>query len=185
MTHVFEPDDLHEIAKLGVGKPNDEAFETIIETLEERYPDHVRPTRRWIFNNAGGAMGALMLLHASLSEYMILFGSPIGTSGHSGRYATEVHDFMISGEMWTYHEGDAEKTIYQPGDAAFLGRSATKGYRLPDGAWMLEYARGPIPTMLPFGLLDVFTSTLDARAAGRTLFDYGRLVTGQLLQLKI
>ena len=92
---------------------------------------------------------------------------------------------MIAGDMWTYHEGDAERTAYKPGDAAYLGRSLTKGYRLPDAAWMLEYARGPIPTMLPFGLLDVLTSTLDARAAGATLFDYGRLVTGQLRKLKI
>jgi C-8 sterol isomerase len=185
MGHVFEPEVLHEIARRGVGKPSEEMFSIVLDGLRERYPDHVRPTGRWIFNNAGGAMGALMLLHASLSEYLIFFGSPIGTEGHSGRYVTEVHDFMMAGEMWCYHDGEVDRTVYEPGDAAYLGASRVKGYRLPDAAWMLEYARGPIVTMLPFGLLDVVTSTLDYTSFGRTLFDYGRLVVGQLRQGKI
>jgi len=185
MSKIFDPEVLHEIAKKGVGVPEDEMFDVVTKELVEAYPEHVHPTGRWIFNNAGGAMGALMLLHASLSEYLIFFGSPIGTEGHSGRYVTEVYDFMMSGEMWCFHEGEFSRTVYKPGDAAYLGRNKTKGYRLPESGWMLEYARGPILTMLPFGFLDVFSSTLDFRAWLRTLGDYGKLVTGSLMRGKI
>ena len=185
MSYVFNPEELHEIAKTGVGLPKDEMFDVVTKGLLDAYPDHIRPGNEWIFNNAGGAMGALCLLHASLSEYVIFFGSPIGTEGHSGRYVTEVYDFMMAGEMWCYHEGEFDRTVYKPGDAAYLGRNRTKGYRLPESGWMLEYARGPIMTMLPFGLLDVVSSTLDYNAFSRTLGTYAKLVTGSLLRGKI
>jgi C-8 sterol isomerase len=50
---------------------------------------------------------------------------------------------------------------------------------------MLEYARGPIPTMLPFGLADTVTSTLDLRNFARTFWHYGRLTVGSLRKGKI
>jgi C-8 sterol isomerase len=125
-------------------------------------------------------MGSMTLLHASLKEYLIFFGTPIGTEGHSGRYVTEVYDFVMQGEMWCYHEGEFERKVYKPGDAAYLGTSKAKGYCIKDSAWMLEYGRGPIPTMLPFGLADSIFSTLDLRTTWKTFYNYGRLVTKSL-----
>ena len=182
MSYVFDPARLHEISQVGVGLRHDQMFDAVTEALAAAYPGAVhRGPRDWIFNNAGGAMGQLTLLYASLSEYLIFFGSPIGTEGHSGRYRAEVHDFMLAGEMWCYLEGELERRVYGPGDAAALTSGAVKGYRVPDHAWMLEYARGPIVGMLPFGLADSLLSTLDLRCIARTLAGYGRLVTGNLL----
>jgi len=56
---------------------------------------------------------------------------------------------------------------------------------VPSHAFMLEYARGPIPSMLPFGLSDTVFSTLDRATVGQTLWHYGRLVVRELLQGKI
>lgn len=185
MGFIFDPDELHEIAKELIGLPYEDLFPAAASRLERRWPGHVEHRCNWIFNNAGGAMGQIALLHASLSEYILLFGSPIGTEGHSGRYRTEVYDFQIAGETWCYLEGEMKRTVYKPGDVMYLGSSAVKGYRIPDYAWMLEYARGPIPTMLPFGLADTVTSTLDLRNFARTFWNYGRLTVRELLKGKI
>lgn len=186
MSYIFDPERLHEVVKKHLGQPNEQAFDNITRDVAELYPGHVNTgPRNWIFNNAGGAMGQLALLHASLSEYIILFGSPIGTEGHSGRYRTEVYDFQIAGETWCYLEGEMQRTVYKPGDVMYLGPSDVKGYRIPDFSWMLEYARGPVPTMLPFGLADTLTSTLDVRNLARTVWNYGRLTVRELRQGKI
>jgi hypothetical protein len=187
MGYLFDPEVLNACAQRGVGMTNiEDAFDVVTASLLDEYPEHIHAGQRdWIFNNAGGAMGQLTLLHASLTEYIIFFGSAIGTEGHSGRYAAEVHDWMLAGDMWCYVEGETHKTLYQPGDWAVLGSGKTKGYKLPDGAWMLEYARGPIPAMLPFGLADSMISTLDHKAVRRTVFNYGKLTVKSLLKGKI
>ena len=62
-------------------------FRFIEEQLEKRYPGHILPKehREWIFVNAGGWIGSMYVLHASLTEYLLFFGTAIDTSGHSGQ----------------------------------------------------------------------------------------------------
>src|SRR5262245_38138715 len=103
--HVFDPDELYRIAQLGVGRPHAEMCQAVIDGLTRAYPDWIKP-QDWIFNCAGGAVGVMKLLHASLSEYLLIFGSAIGTEGFSGRYRVGIHDFVMSGEMWTYTDDD-------------------------------------------------------------------------------
>ena len=186
MSYVFDPVVLKECAARGIGLPREEAFDAVTAAVAENYPDHVYSgPRDWIYNNAGGAKGVLTLLHGSLCEYVILFGSDIGTHGHSGIYRTEVYDWLFAGEMWCQEGQDTERRIYRPGSQAYLGKGAVKYYRLPERGWMLEYARGPIPLMLPFGLADSFSSTLDPTAIRKTVFTYGKLCVKNLLKGKI
>jgi len=182
MSYIFDPNALHAATRavLDLGTPQ-AMFSALAEELAMCYPGHVRYDNTWLFNNAGGAMGVLSLLHGSLSEYALFFGTPIGTEGHSGRYLTEVYDFMLDGEMWCYTAGETERKVYTPGDCAYLGKSQAKGYRIPDHAWMLEYARGPIPLMLPFGFSDSVFSTLDYGVIVRTMWRYGKLAARELL----
>lgn len=53
---------------------------------QTRYPGHILRDEdlQWVFVNAGGWMGAMCLLHASLTEYLLLFGTAVDTGGHSG-----------------------------------------------------------------------------------------------------
>jgi C-8 sterol isomerase len=186
MAYIFEPDTLHEISRHAAKQGERSAIIHSVSTeLKRLYPRHIDLNVPWLFNNAGGAMGQIKLLHCSLSEYILIFGTPSGTEGHSGRYATEVFDFMLDGEMWCFHAGEFERTIFKAGDLAYLGEDRAKGYAAPSDVLMLEYARGPIPTMLPFGLADTLFSTHDPATIGGTLFHYAKLVTRNLLKGKI
>jgi C-8 sterol isomerase len=186
MGYLFDPAVLKECAAQGIDLPLQEAFDAVTAALAKRYPGHIHTgPREWIFNNAGGAKGVLTLLHGSVLEYLILFGSDIGTHGHSGIYRADVYDWVFAGEMWCQEGQHTERRVYRPGSQAHLGRGQVKYYRLPERGWMLEYARGPIVTMLPFGLGDSFTSTLDFSAIRKTLWNYGKLCVKELARGKI
>lgn len=173
MSYVFEPDRLQSIVH-EVLEPRpasrEAVFDRVVSALDAAHPGAIETgPRQWLFNNAGGAMGQMCFLHVSLREYLILFGTPIGTEGHSGRYSAEVFDILLDGEMWGYVEGQTDRTVIRPGDMHHLDRGVAKGYRIPDHAWMLEYGRGSIASMVPFGVADSAFSTLDFSVLGRTL----------------
>lgn len=185
MGYIFDPDVLHGIAKDALGQPIEDIVERVVHSLDERYPGHILRNTGWVFNNAGGAMGSMRILHASLSEYVILFGTAIGTEGATGRFAADDWFIMLEGEQWSYAEGDLDRQVVGPGEVSFLARGQSKAYRFPDKAWGLEYARGAIPLMLPFGLADTFSSTLDLRQLSRTLSTFTKHVVHNLLRGKI
>ncbi len=187
MGYVFEAEELQEVVDRHLDQPLQLAFDAITADLDASHPGHIYTgPRRWVLNNAGGAMGQITLIHASISEYILFFGTPIGTEGHSGRYPTTVWDFMIQGEVWTYLEGGFERSVSKPGiNAMALPRGSAKGYRAFEDSWMLEYARGPIPLMLPFGLWDSLFSTLDFVSLAKTVWHYGSLAAEQTLKGKI
>ena len=125
----------------------------------------------------------MKVLYASLSEYVIIFGSAVGTEGFSGRYRIGIHDFILSGECWTYTDDNVGKrVITRPGERVYLAPERVKGFRVTEETWMLEYGRGPIPTALPFALADAVFSMLDTETIFRTLWVYGGLVTRNLLR---
>lgn len=186
MGHIFDPKQLHEIAKRAVGLPHKEMCDQVIREVHDRYPEHTETRQEWVFNFAAGAKGVMTILHASFTEYLIIFGTPIGTEGFSGRYRLDIYDFLLAGEMWTYLDDNIGDTITtKPGEMALLRRDQTKGFKLPVGSWMLEYGRGAVPTALPLALSDAIFSCMDPHTVVRTLARYSKLVVKELLQGKI
>ena len=61
----------------------------------------------------------------------------------------------------------------------------SKGYRMPDECWALEYARGNIPSMMPFGIFDIFFSTLDLQTLLDTVRISGLAMGSNLLKGKV
>jgi ERG2 and Sigma1 receptor like protein len=178
-SYVFDPYVIHEISSKHLEQPLEQMFANIIAELSERYPGAIDDSQPWIFNNAGGVMLQMKLLHASLKEYVMIWGTPIGSEGHTGRHLVEFYDTVLDGEAWYYQEGQFTRTVYTPGDHVFLGKGQSAGMHYPDHVWMIEYARGPLPSLLPFGLADALLSTLDFKTALQTLMIYFSLVMRQ------
>jgi C-8 sterol isomerase len=182
---VFDPEVLHQIARESIGPPIEQLLPPLIDRLQARYPGHIQDPGRWVMNNAGGAMGAMLVLHASLTEYVMIFGTPIGTEGHSGRYRADDWFMILEGEQWAFNPGELQRRVYRPGDIHHMPRGNAQGYRIPEHCWALEYARGFIPGMLPFGVADTIFSTLDVRTLAETFAIYTRCAVRELLQGKI
>lgn len=177
--YVFDPHVIHEISRKHLGQPLEQMFANITAELAERYPGAIDDSKPWIFNNAGGVMLQMKLLHASTREYIMIWGTPIGSEGHTGRHLAEFYDTVLDGEAWYYQEGQFTRDVYTPGDHIFLGKGQSAGMHYPDHVWMVEYARGVLPSLIPFGLADAVFSTLDFKTALQTIVVYFSLLMRQ------
>ncbi|KAF7321724.1 ERG2 and sigma1 receptor-like protein [Mycena kentingensis (nom. inval.)] len=208
--YVFDPTLLHELAQDAIAAaphPNDTSsmIQHIVANLTQTYPSSQIKlnvdSSEWMFNNAGGAMGAMYIIHASITEYLIIFGTPLGTEGHrqvlldasldaltdsgSGLHTADDYFHILTGEQWAFRPGALEMERYTPGMQHFLPRGNAKQYKMHKGCFALEYARGWIPLMLPFGFADTFTSTLDIFTLWDTVWITGREMLRNLAILKI
>ena len=74
-------------------------IDNVVKQLQETYPNNILKEPKWMFNNAGGAMGSMLVLHCSLSEYVIIFGTAVGTEGHTGRFLADDYFTILYGEQ--------------------------------------------------------------------------------------
>lgn len=69
--YIFNPDHLHDLAKRGIaahGNDTRSVVKYIVDELhgEAALTSYVNLDEEWVFNNAGGAMGAMYIIHASM-----------------------------------------------------------------------------------------------------------------------
>ncbi|CAH2297335.1 sigma non-opioid intracellular receptor 1 [Pelobates cultripes] len=177
--YTFTKEEIAGLAKEYSGLDYEVAFSKIIIELRKKHPGHILPDEdlQWVFVNAGGWMGSMCLLHASLTEYVLLFGTAIDTSGHSGRYWAEISDTILSGTFRQWKEGTTKSEIFYPGDTIVHEVGEATSVQWSAGTWMVEYGRGFIPSTLGFALADTLFSTQDFL----TLFYTIRVYTKGLL----
>lgn len=194
--YVFDPARVHLIAKTAVSANHSSTqalMEDIFTRLRAEHPSisrtlnshEITDKSEWMFNNAGGAMGSMFILHASVTEYLIFFGTAIGTEGHTGRHTADDYFHILTGEQRAASAWSLEPEIYGPGSVHWLKRGQAKQYMMPEsGCWAMELAQGWIPPMLPFGFMDAASSTLDFPSFAQTAWITGREMVGNLLQGK-
>lgn len=95
--YIFNPTQLHDLSVRAIaahGNDTSSVVAYIVDELSTKLPGgYVNLDEEWIFNNAGGAMGAMYIIHASkfktifprscdfsnttlagITEYLIIFG---------------------------------------------------------------------------------------------------------------
>jgi C-8 sterol isomerase len=176
--YIFTPLQLHDLSLRAIGTHGNDTRAVvgyIVGELSEKLPGgYVNLDEEWIFNNAGGAMGAMYIIHASITEYLIIFGTAVGTEGHTGRHTADDYFHILTGTQLAYTPGSYEPEVYPQGSVHHLPRGTVKQYKMDEACFALEYARGWIPPMLGFGYADTFTSTLDFPTLWRTTLVTGR-----------
>jgi C-8 sterol isomerase len=147
--YAFDPIFLNQLSNSAIASaPNNTAgiISHIVTNLTQTYPSSVvrinTDKSEWVFNNAGGAMGAMYIIHASITEYLIIFGTPLGTEGHSGIHTADDYFNILVGEQWAFKPGQFEMERYTPGMVHLMPRGVAKQYKMHKGCWALEYARG-------------------------------------------
>ena len=175
--YIFDPDVIHECALNSIGKSKPAMFDAFADAMESDYPGVLDRSQPWLYSIAGGAMIQMKLYYASLHEYVMIWGTPIGSEGHSGRHRVGFWDTVIDGETWYFAEGEFEKRVYKPGDRIYVGPGQACGMNFTNGVWAVEYERGPLPASLPFGLADELMSCLDFQTAAQTVSLYTNLVS--------
>ena len=67
--YIFKPSELHDLSLRAIGAHGNDTravVDFIVGELSQKLPGgYVNLDEEWIFNNAGGAMGAMYIIHAS------------------------------------------------------------------------------------------------------------------------
>lgn len=144
---AFEAPVLQQLAQQSIAKYGNDTeglMRDLVDRLQVQYPGMVQDfgPERWIFNVAGGSCGAMMILHASITEYLIFFGSAAGTEGHSGAHLANDYFTILAGEQTAGFLGELKPRVFHPGDQHHHPRGHTAHYKLEHSTWALELAQG-------------------------------------------
>jgi sigma non-opioid intracellular receptor len=182
MPYKIDLDVLGKVAKQVVGIPLEggELISRATRLLADEYPDLIDPEPgRWVGSKAGGILGKVRFLYFSPREYVVIFGSPTGTQGFSGRYKhVKIHKFLMAGEIDSY-DVESDETMPMtllPGEHTCLEKGHARGLTIHPGSWHIEYGRGAVVTTLPFAMVDTLLVSLELESVRRSTVEFTKLV---------
>jgi hypothetical protein len=152
-------------------------FEDVRHEISLRYPGHVAPKLEWVWCHCGGVLWSYAVVHVSLTEYVLITGTGTGSDGLTGRHIAQISDILLHG--WARY-ADEDKPyapmVIKEGHIFHLPPFATQSLNIPEELWLLEYGRGFIPLLLPYGVIGNVFSTLDFLSIIRTFWVYGKFM---------
>jgi hypothetical protein len=151
-----------------------------IHNNDHDFLNSIANEEKWLYVIVGSAVGQMIMLHCSMTEYIIIFGTPLGTSGHSGRYFMDVFDYIIHGKHYTYAAGDLHVTEHLPGEMTVLPRGESVIYKSMPHTYMVEYGRG-FPGVF-FGIFYPVLATLFQTLDFYTFAKQMKIVTKMVLK---
>mmetsp|Transcript_38197 Transcript_38197/g.53124 ORF Transcript_38197/g.53124 Transcript_38197/m.53124 type:complete len:248 (+) Transcript_38197:147-890(+) len=174
----------HQEGRAGGQHPDLELiFEDIRKELSLIYPGHVSPKLEWIWCHAGGCLWSYAVIHVSLTEYVIFTGTGSGTDGLTGRHIARISDIVVHGSArYTDEHTPFAPIIFSAGDTFHLQAWETQSINIPEEFWLLEYGRGFVPLLLPFGFVGSIFSTLDFHSICRTIWVYSKFMVSYLFK---
>lgn len=137
---------------------------------------------RWVGSRAGGIRGKVRFLYFNPREYIVIFGTPTGTQGFSGRCKhVQVHKFLMAGQIDSYdiESDDTAALTILPGDHATMEKGHARGLTIHPGSWHIEYGRGAVATTLPFAMVDTLLLSLEFESVRRSTVEFTKLVRGR------
>lgn len=77
--YIFDPTTLHKVTLSAIEKHGNDTEALVAEIVSDlqaipSVSPHINLDQEWIFNNAGGAMGAMYIIHASKSSEVPIIG---------------------------------------------------------------------------------------------------------------
>lgn len=79
--YVFDTKQLHDLSQRAIANHGNDTRAVVAQIVGELSQgpagEYVNLNEEWVFNNAGGAMGAMYIIHASITEYLIIFGESL------------------------------------------------------------------------------------------------------------
>jgi C-8 sterol isomerase len=163
--YAFEPDSLHEIALRHVDKAPQEIATDLEADFCDAFGPLIQTDMPWLIQPAGFAMYHVKFLFAAMNEYVALMGIPIPSTGHSGRGRVTYWDTVLSGSMEGFVPGMHFAFPTKTGNRTVTQPLEPNAFVVRDHVFFLEYARGPLLTIEPFGLANHIFSTLDFKTA--------------------
>ena len=84
-----------------VGSPDvsvEKLFSQVHDSLRKRYGSVILPKEdlQWFTLSIGGSLSAMCIVYASFTDYIVFFGTPLGTIGHTGNSPEKIITFGFS-----------------------------------------------------------------------------------------
>lgn len=163
--YVFDPHELRDLALRHVGKPVGVIAADLEQDLADKYGKLISRDMPWVITPAGFLMYQVKMVFARPNEYIGLMGIPVESTGHTGRHPVTYYDTMLSGGSRNFHPGQHEPEIVKAGDFLVTRPGEAFAAQVTDHIFFLEYCRGPLVTLMPFGFSNYLFATLDLKSA--------------------